>query len=158
MDADDDRDESRDLTLRFLTAIGTMWKMAMHKPPDAIFGKLHVNQFQALHLIHRQPGISQKSLAEAMQVTPAAISTAIREMEHVGLVERKPDENDARLMCVFISQHGQAMLDQMQEQRYRAMAEVLRFMPIEEQRMVVEALERAVKAKQDEISRQPDGG
>jgi DNA-binding MarR family transcriptional regulator len=157
MDACDGRAESRDLTLRFLTAIGTMWKMAMHRPPDAIFGKLHVNQFQALHLIHRQPGISQKALAEAMQVTPAAISTAIREMEHVGLVERKPDENDARLMCVFISQQGQTMLDQMQEQRYRAMADILRFLPIEEQRMIVEALERAVKAKQDEISRQPSG-
>lgn len=147
----DERNETTELAIRFLRVFEYIGKFARQRQPfkpNHIMGRLHLNQMHMLGLLHRDPGISQKDLAERLQITPAAISTSMREMVGFGLVDRRPDPHDARLMRLHLSQDGQKMFDDFQTARCIGMADLLSVLPLSEQRMVVEVLERALTAKQ----------
>lgn len=142
----DSQDETRELAGRFLAVFDSMWKLSKNRPPDPITGRLHLNQLHALMLLHRYPGMSQKDLAERLQVTPAAISTAMRQLEHYGLVERNADEQDARAKRLYLSDAGRERIERNHHDRCSALYEILNALPLEEQHMVVTTLERAIAA------------
>lgn len=144
-----EQQETRELALRFMEVMEQSFRRFgpnVPKQMKSVFHELNVNQIRALHLLHANPGSAQKDLAEFLEVTPAAISTAVREMEQKGLVERKADEKDARQMRLYLSTHAQKMLNQYRDMRCEGVAQLLRALPLDEQRMVVEALERAIRA------------
>ncbi|HEX2906068.1 MAG TPA: MarR family transcriptional regulator [Phototrophicaceae bacterium] len=151
----DDTHETLELARRFLLVLETLFKLTRHKMPNHIQERLPPNQVKGLHIIYHDPGISQKKLAEILGITPAAISAAVRELETLALVERKADTEDARLMRLYLSDSGQAIIQEMQAIRCGAIADLLNALSLAEQCQVVETLERAVKVKQEELNIQP---
>jgi DNA-binding MarR family transcriptional regulator len=143
--------QTDDFARRFLRVLEVLGKLAGHHPPDDL-AQLHLNQLHTLYLLARQPGMAQKDIAERLQITPAAVSNAVREMEALGLVERQPDPEDARQMRLFLGQRGQQIVDEMHTRRCRAVADLLSALPPDEQQMVVEALERALAARHHHVS------
>src|SRR5688500_9849337 len=121
------------------------------QPFNPIFSHLNGNQFRAMHLLYVSPGMVQKDLAEKLAVTPAAISTAVRQMERFGLILRKPDIVDARLMRLYLSQDAEKALEEFNQHRRQGVVKLLEGVPLPEQRMIVESLEKALAA------RSPDG-
>jgi len=123
----------------------------LYRPPPQM-RTLSVNQFRAMHcLMHepglsqKEPGLSQKDLAERLEVTPAAVSTTVREMEKLDLIQRLPDAEDARLMRLHLSAESKAVLQQMHQKRLQGVVQLMSPLPIDEQRYIVEALERALE-------------
>ncbi len=51
-------------------------------------------------------GVSQSTLHKQYQIDPGAITRTVQTMEREGLVTRKVDEGDNRLMRVFITEKG----------------------------------------------------
>jgi DNA-binding MarR family transcriptional regulator len=142
-----DGNETRQLAMRFLGVFHQMMKFEGKQKRNEIVGKLHLNQLQMLGILNHVPGMNQKDLAERLQLTPPAISNSIREMERFGLVKRQHDPGDARVLRLYLSEEGQKLFDEHQEMRCRGMAELLSALPLAEQNMIVEALERAVAAR-----------
>lgn len=147
MDLPDDR--TQELAARFLKVLGTLFKLAGHRLPKVVVGQLHMNQLHALHMLHNEPGMAQKDVAERLEITAAAVSTAVRDMEALGLVERRPDPHDARQMRLYLCPFGQQIVDEAFRMRCSAVAHLLSALPFDEQRMIVDVLERALKASQD---------
>lgn len=149
--------ETRELALRFMEVMEQSFRRFGPRVPkhmNSAFRDLNMNQIRALHVLHANPGSAQKELADFLEVTPAAISTAVREMEQMGLIERNADENDARQMRLYLSSHAQKMLNQYRDMRCEGVSQLLRALPLDEQRMVVEALERAIQAH--DLNTRPD--
>lgn len=143
--------ESEQLAQRFFKVFEESFKMMgqLNRPPPQL-RTLSVNQFRAMHCLMHEPGISQKDLAERLEVTPAAVSTTVREMEKLDLIERMPDAVDARLMRLHLSADSKAMLEQMHRHRLLSIVQLMSPLPVDEQRFIVEALERALEQlKQD---------
>jgi DNA-binding MarR family transcriptional regulator len=143
--------ESQELAARFIKVFETAFKHLaknQSQPFNPIFRELNSNQFRAMHLLHTTPGMVQKDLAEQLEVTPAAISTAVRQMERFGLVQRKPDTSDARLMRLYLSDEARNAIREMNNHRRHAVVNLLEGLPLSEQRTIVEALERAIAARQ----------
>ena len=69
-------------------------------------GQGNVMTFLAHH-----PDVTQKELAEALGVIPASLSEVLMKLERKGLVERKKDENDRRLVRVRLTEEGQKKLE-----------------------------------------------
>lgn len=115
----------------------------LYRPP-AQMRALSVNQFRAMHCLMHEPGLSQKDLAERLEVTPAAVSTTVREMEKLDLIQRVPDAADARLMRLHLSAESKSVLEQMHQRRLQGVVQLMSPLPIDEQRFIVEALERAL--------------
>ncbi|MBU2703509.1 DNA-binding MarR family transcriptional regulator [Sporomusaceae bacterium BoRhaA] len=68
--------------------------------------KLHSGQIRLLSLISQNDGASQKDLAEEMDVRPSSMTEMLLRMEQTGLITRKQDENDQRVMRIFLTETG----------------------------------------------------
>jgi DNA-binding MarR family transcriptional regulator len=154
--------ETMNLARRFLRVMEVIGKLSQYRMPNDLVGQLAVNHFRALHILHHRPGMAQKELAQCMNVTPAAVSNAVQHMMALGLIERRRPETkldseekkpDNRLYLLFLSEQGETFIRESQEERCHAAADLLSALPLEEQRMIVEALERAMQAKQEEMNR-----
>ncbi|MBQ9414146.1 MAG: winged helix-turn-helix transcriptional regulator [Clostridia bacterium] len=62
-----------------------------------------------LFFLHHEPGLTQRELADRMQIAAATLSVSVRRMEAAGLVQRRPDETDARVQRLFLTEAGEAM-------------------------------------------------
>src|SRR5262249_13020004 len=82
-------------------------RSTIHYPPG-----LSPNQLKMLHLVFHRPGISQTVAAERLGVTTASVSTSVREMESQGLIERRPDPDDARVMLLYLAPFGEHIFEE----------------------------------------------
>lgn len=154
-----ERTETEELSARFLRVLEASFKqLSNHKlfpPTNSIFKLLNMNQMRALHLLYRTPGMAQKELAEILEITPAAISTAVKSLEKLELVERREDSEDARQKRLYLSDFGRTVIRQNQAVRDKAVVHLLGALPLEEQRMIVEALEKAMMTWRDDQATGP---
>jgi DNA-binding MarR family transcriptional regulator len=59
-----------------------------------------------LALILENDGISQRDLAQRLDMRPSSVTEMIVKMESEGLVTRRQDENDQRVMRVYLTEEG----------------------------------------------------
>lgn len=73
----------------------------------------HPGQVFCLRMLATNDGITQRDLAEAMQLSRPAITTMLQRMQKAGLIVRRPDETDQRLMRAYLTDEGRALEAQM---------------------------------------------
>ena len=67
-------------------------------------------QWVTLMWIERQPGLSQKELAELLEVEPITAARLIDKLEQHGLVERRDDPNDRRIWRLHLREKALPVL------------------------------------------------
>lgn len=67
---------------------------------------LKPGQARILFELNRQGGMSQKELAEKMDVTPPSVTMAIQKMEKQEYITRRLDEKDQRIIRLEITDKG----------------------------------------------------
>lgn len=67
---------------------------------------LYTNEVHTLKMIAQNEGINQKTLSERMLRTKGATSVMVDKLMQKGLVVRKPSEEDARIMNLFLTPEG----------------------------------------------------
>jgi DNA-binding MarR family transcriptional regulator len=72
---------------------------------------VHPGQEMILFNLWDQDGQNQTELAGCLDVEPPTITRMVQRMETSGLVERRPDPDDGRVMRVFLSQKGVSLQD-----------------------------------------------
>ena len=75
----------------------------------------HPGQAFALRMLGANDGITQRDLAEAMHLSRPAVTTMLQRMQKAGLIDRRPDETDQRLMRAYLTNDGRALEAQMRE-------------------------------------------
>lgn len=87
-------------------------------------------------------GITQLELARETRLKPPTVSVALKKMEAEGYVFRKNDEDDLRVVRVFLTDKGKA-LDNSNEERFRLSEEkMMRDFTPEESRLLCDMLLR----------------
>lgn len=71
---------------------------------------LHPGQIPMLFLIQKHPGISQREIAEIMDVEPGTVAVMLKRMEKSELVYRQEDSKDRRISRVFLTSKAQKIL------------------------------------------------
>jgi MarR family transcriptional regulator for hemolysin len=74
-------------------------------------------QWGILIWLERQPGISQKELAELLEVEPITVARLVDRLEARGMVERRPDPRDRRIWRLHLSEPAHLMLREINMQR-----------------------------------------
>lgn len=85
-------------------------------------------------------------------MSPAAVYTSVRQMEELDLVERRPDPDGTRVLRLYLSDRGRRIFGEMQRERHDAVETFLAALPAEEQRAIVDALERALDANREPLT------
>jgi DNA-binding MarR family transcriptional regulator len=70
-------------------------------------------QWQAMFTISHNPGINQVSLADLLEIHPITLTQQLDRMQAAGWVERRPDANDRRATCLFITPKGKPVLEKL---------------------------------------------
>ena len=68
-------------------------------------------QVGVLRHLTQEPGLSGAELARRLLITPQGVQLALTALEKRGLIERKPDPRHGRILQVFLTDEGRAMLD-----------------------------------------------
>lgn len=74
-------------------------------------------QWGILVWLERQPGISQKELAELLEVEPITVARLVDRLELRGMVERRPDPRDRRIWRLHLRPQAFPILRDIHEQR-----------------------------------------
>lgn len=84
---------------------------------DKIFKEysIHPGQIPMLFIIENRPGIIQREIAEIMDLEPGTVAVMLKRMEKNGLIERKEDEKDGRILKVYLTPKAQEVLKNVQK-------------------------------------------
>ncbi|MGE0223260.1 MAG: MarR family winged helix-turn-helix transcriptional regulator [Acetobacteraceae bacterium] len=99
-------------------------------------------QWGILIWLERQPGISQKELAELLEVEPITVARLVDRLEARGMVERRPDPRDRRIWRLHLRSPAYAVLQEINEQRADMARMVTNGIDPEMQNSLTEALLR----------------
>lgn len=91
--------------------------------------------------VGRHPGISIKELAAILHTDKSTVSRAIEDLVRKEYVERKSAENDRRWVTLHLLQKGQAHFEKIERDMNLKFREILKNIPHEKQKMVLEALQ-----------------
>ena len=90
---------------------------------DAGGGKQHSRRLILMKLA-RGDGITQGELVAASKMTAATISVALKSLESEGLVERRGDEDDLRVIRVYLTEKGREV-DEKNKERVRCVDSIM---------------------------------
>jgi DNA-binding MarR family transcriptional regulator len=76
---------------------------------------IYRGQVFLLGVLWEEEGLTQSDLAERTWVQPATVSTTLQRMEQAGLVVRRPDPEDRRATCVYLTERGRALREPVRE-------------------------------------------
>jgi MarR family transcriptional regulator, organic hydroperoxide resistance regulator len=74
---------------------------------------LFPGQDQVLQSLDRQDGMTMGEIADQLSIRPPTASKMIARMTAQGLLERRGKEDDARLVAVFITDAGKALIEKL---------------------------------------------
>ncbi len=87
-------------------------------------GGLHHGQANLLLLIFQNDGASQRDLAEQLDVRPSSMTEMLTKLEQNGLIVRKQDDKDQRVMRIHLTEKGKEAAEEIAESK-DALAESL---------------------------------
>ena len=74
-------------------------------------------QWIVLYRLDKQPGLSQKELAEILEVEPITVARLIDRLEERGMVERRDDPHDRRIWRLHLRPPAYAVLRDLTDER-----------------------------------------
>jgi DNA-binding MarR family transcriptional regulator len=69
-----------------------------------------LHQYTALSILERREGLSSAQLARRHFVTPQAMNQMVASMERDGLIERRPDAANRKILRAWLTEHGMRVL------------------------------------------------
>jgi DNA-binding MarR family transcriptional regulator len=75
---------------------------------DAIH--MHVGQENLVYRLAAEEGVSQAQLAGALCLDASTVTKMLLRLERDGVVERRADAADARILRVYLTPHGKALV------------------------------------------------
>ncbi len=74
-------------------------------------------QWLILLRLHRQPGMSQKELAELLEVEPITVARLVDRLEQRQMVERRPDPHDRRIWRLHLLPDAAPLIGEIEAER-----------------------------------------
>ncbi|AIQ14037.1 MarR family transcriptional regulator [Paenibacillus durus] len=114
--------------------------------------KLSFTTLSVLHTLSRKSPMRLTELTATEQVTQSAITQLVTRLERDGLVERRPDPNDGRVVQVHITVLGANVIDSRRLDRMAQLSKFIEGLTLEEKRTIssaIPALRRLVELGND---------
>ena len=106
-----------------------------------------------MHQIHAQPGITVSDLARRTGLAKSHVSTTVEGLARKGLLEKRPDPADQRLIRIYTTTSADTGRRRFQDQFRRRLAEMLRGLPEERAAALIDSLQtlKAVLEQKKEV-------
>lgn len=111
--------------------------------PD-VSGTISPAQMTLLDKITEDPGCGVQDIADFLEISPPTVSVGVSKLEERGMVERKPNPNDARSVKFYPTERGEALHDKFHKSRLRKFRRLMAGLDSQEQEVFLELLEKAL--------------
>lgn len=106
----------REETLRYdsvLYQMSTLQRRIFKIIHDRVFKNysIHPGQIPMLFVVSKRPGAIQREIANIMDLEPGTVAVMLKRMEKNGLVQRKADDKDRRILKVHLTPKAQEILE-----------------------------------------------
>ncbi len=90
----------------------------MHRYSSINFKKfqelgIHPGQFPVLGTVSRREGISLRELADFLHIKPPTVTVTVQRLEKAGLVCKKADPEDQRILRIYLTEKGKGIRQEM---------------------------------------------
>jgi DNA-binding MarR family transcriptional regulator len=102
--------------------------------------KLSFTTLSVLHTLSRRGPMRLNELTATEQLTQPAITQMVTRLEHDGLVERRPDPSDGRVVLVSLTALGSHVIEARHADRVMQLTRFVEHLNAEEQRAIASAL------------------
>jgi DNA-binding MarR family transcriptional regulator len=102
--------------------------------------KLSFTTLSVLHTLSLKSPMRLTELTVNEQVTQSAITQLVTRLERDGLVERRPDPNDGRVVQVHITALGENVIDSRRLNRMTKLSKFIEGLTLEEKRAIASAI------------------
>jgi len=99
-------------------------------------------QWALMLRLERNPGLSQKELADLLEVEPISVARLVDRMESSGLIERRPDAQDRRIWRLHLLPAATALLENIYHLRQGLRNLLMAGVPADTEAHMVEGLRR----------------
>ena len=118
---------------------------------NAIFrqysSRLSLTAPQAFHLLSIPvDGISMSGLAKKLGLDTSTLTRNIQKLEKLGLVRRKQDRNDKRILVVYLTDKGRGRVEKIEESLLDLNFSMMKYIDLDDQENIPEMLEKLVWA------------
>lgn len=103
-----------------------------------------------LGVLHEKDGLTQRELGEVLDIRPSSVGELVRKLEMGGLVVRKNNERDRRVMNVYLTDAGRELVSDTSSVRTEIQACVFKDISEEEKDVFARVLERMIASLEDE--------
>lgn len=76
---------------------------------------LYIGQPRFLFMLGRNPGISQATLSQELQLSKETVSVTLRRLEHAGYINRVISPEDKRIKLLYLSDKGSALMPELKK-------------------------------------------
>ncbi len=117
-------------------------KRAMAEAGEAAFHRHGVRSGQQwiLRRLWDEDGLTPGEIARRLELSTPTVTKAAMRMEAAGLIDRRPDPKDARLIRLFLSERGRALEKTIAEEMAQLSSRALATLSEEESKALVHAL------------------
>ncbi|EYE89527.1 MarR family transcriptional regulator [Fervidicella metallireducens AeB] len=77
--------------------------------------ELYPGQPPLLFTLYKNDGLSQREIADKLHIKPATITVMLSRMEKTGLIIRKQDKEDQRILRVYLTDKGKEMCEELKK-------------------------------------------
>lgn len=102
-----------------------------------------------LDLLSEHDGLSQRQIADMLDIRPQSISEAIATLEERGLIRKEINEQDRRGLLVYITEDGLKTQTELHNERVRNAKRIFAAISEEEKQTLLELLEKVTTALQE---------
>ena len=106
--------------------IWTFQKLFFKKLKNDLELPFHPRRLPFLVVVVKNPGIAQKDIAKALNVEPPTVAITLKRMEKDGLVKRKSDLYDRRILRVYPTERAEEVYKEMKEKVSKLENEILK--------------------------------
>ena len=112
---------------------------------------LTVSQMEQIVFVGTHPGCHLQDIAEGLKLTSPTVSVGIRRLEEEGLIERRPDPDDRRASCFYLTEVSAAALQRLTQAGLNGMRRFLSHLEMVEQEQLYFLLDKAVTGVEQTI-------
>jgi DNA-binding MarR family transcriptional regulator len=113
-------------------------------------------QLELVRLLRREPGVSIADAAARLRVAPNTVSTLVGQLSDAGVLERRTDEVDRRVVRLALNPGIRRRVDAVRDQRLDALGDALSRLSPDERRLLDEATPVLLRLA-DELQNEGEG-
>lgn len=108
-------------------------------------GEITPEQYWLLKRLKSAGSLSVGELAEGLGITSSSATSATKRLAKMGLVERKRQQKDERIVVVKLTKAGQAILERWANEQRETLRELLSPLTPEERALLLELIRKVIQ-------------